>query len=251
MFAAINTFLSGRVTAGQQAYTTPGTYSWTCPADVYSVSVVAVGGASRCGAGLAYKNNITVTPGNTYTVVVGAGAKAPTSGGDSSFSWSGNTLTAVGGGASVNTGGYPSGTYDGGGNGGNAASTGGGGGAGGYAGNGGTSILPSGGGTAGTGGAGGGGGPGYGGGLGGGGGGVGILGQGADGAGASNDGNKGFGGSGGSDGAVAGASGVGGGGGAYGGGYGFGGSTGAGGAVRIIWPGTSRQFPSTNTGNVT
>jgi hypothetical protein len=28
------------------------------------------------------------------------------------------------------------------------------------------------------------------------------------------------------------------------------GTTGAGGAVRIIWPGTSRSFPSTNTGNL-
>jgi hypothetical protein len=25
---------------------------------------------------------------------------------------------------------------------------------------------------------------------------------------------------------------------------------GGGGAVRIIWPGTTRQFPSTNTGNL-
>jgi hypothetical protein len=28
------------------------------------------------------------------------------------------------------------------------------------------------------------------------------------------------------------------------------GGNGAGGAVRIIWPGNSRLFPSTNTGNV-
>jgi hypothetical protein len=38
-------------------------------------------------------------------------------------------------------------------------------------------------------------------------------------------------------------------GGAYGGGRGSGGS-GAVGAVRIIWPGTTRSFPSTNTGDV-
>jgi hypothetical protein len=27
-------------------------------------------------------------------------------------------------------------------------------------------------------------------------------------------------------------------------------ASGAGGAVRIIWPGTTRQFPSTNTGDL-
>ena len=32
------------VPAGQQAYTTAGTYSWVAPAGVTSVSVVAVGG---------------------------------------------------------------------------------------------------------------------------------------------------------------------------------------------------------------
>jgi hypothetical protein len=28
------------------------------------------------------------------------------------------------------------------------------------------------------------------------------------------------------------------------------GGTGGGGAVRLIWPGTTRQFPSTNTGDL-
>jgi hypothetical protein len=60
------------------AYTTPGTYSWTAPAGVYSVSVVAVGGGASGtinggggGGGLGWKNNIPVTPGDSYTVVVG------------------------------------------------------------------------------------------------------------------------------------------------------------------------------------
>jgi hypothetical protein len=41
-------------------------------------------------------------------------------------------------------------------------------------------------------------------------------------------------------------------GGLYGGGGGGNstGAMGAGGAVRIIWPGTTRSFPSTNTGNL-
>ena len=72
----------GIVASGQIAYTTPGTYSWTAPAGVTSVCVVCVGGGGSGGAGyyvgggagggLAYKNNISVTPGSSYTVVVGA-----------------------------------------------------------------------------------------------------------------------------------------------------------------------------------
>jgi hypothetical protein len=67
--------------AGQQAYTTPGTYSWVAPLGVTSVSVVTVGGGGGGGGspsyykgggggGLGYKNNISVTPGASYTVVV-------------------------------------------------------------------------------------------------------------------------------------------------------------------------------------
>jgi hypothetical protein len=68
----------------QVAYTTPGTYQWTCPSGVTSVSVVCVGGGGGAGGGgyiqnpgggggLGYKNNIAVQPGVQYTVVVGAG----------------------------------------------------------------------------------------------------------------------------------------------------------------------------------
>jgi hypothetical protein len=75
--------------AKQMLYDAPGTYSWICPAGVTSVSVVAVGGGagggvvgfgsptryrnSGGGGGLAWINNYTVTPGNSYTVQVGAG----------------------------------------------------------------------------------------------------------------------------------------------------------------------------------
>jgi hypothetical protein len=66
---------------GQQEYTTPGTYSWTVPDGITSVSVVCVGGGGSGGThgtgggggGLGWKNNITVIPGQSYTVVVGAG----------------------------------------------------------------------------------------------------------------------------------------------------------------------------------
>jgi hypothetical protein len=71
------------VVIGSQSYTSSGTYTWVAPAGVTKVSVVTVGAggngftacASYAGAGggggaLAYKNNISVTPGNSYTVVV-------------------------------------------------------------------------------------------------------------------------------------------------------------------------------------
>ena len=70
---------------GQVAFTTPGSFSWTAPAGVTSVSVVAVGGggeggeANTCdaagggGGGLGWKNAIAVAPGTNYSVVVGAG----------------------------------------------------------------------------------------------------------------------------------------------------------------------------------
>jgi len=241
------------IVQGQQAYTSAGTFSWVAPAGVTSVSVVAVGsGASGAGScaggtggaagGLAYKNNITVVPGNSYSVVVGAGRSGTsgvgTSGQASSFTALFGTMTAGGGSGS---GGSPSGVFDGGGNGGCRGNGvgGGGGGAGGYAGNGGAGAVNCGSGLAGSGGGGGGGNASST--VARGGGGVGILGQGANGA------ANGGGGSGGSSTSSKT-------GGAYGGGGGgapmcAGGDSGRG-AVRIIWPGTSRSFPSTNTGNL-
>jgi hypothetical protein len=68
----------------QQEFSTPGTYSFTVPTAVTSISAVAIGGggggASNVndgggggGAGLQYRNDIAVTPGETLTVVVGVG----------------------------------------------------------------------------------------------------------------------------------------------------------------------------------
>ena len=155
---------------GQVSYTTAGTYSWTAPAGVTSVSVVAVGaggaginGSSSYsgggGAGLGWKNNITVVPGNTYTVVVPGTTSHGTYAGNAYF----NSLTTVAGyggghgypytyntnGPSANGSGYGQGGGwygDGGGAGGQVPSSSqGGGGAGGYAGNGGNnnSLPPS------------------------------------------------------------------------------------------------------------
>jgi hypothetical protein len=262
--------------AGQQAFTTPGTYTWVAPAGVTSISVVSVGGGAAAaifgsgtggsprtvggaGGALAYKNNISVVPGTSYTVVVGAGGQSDQANGSDSWIAVGGTIYAGarGGGTATpgtyndatNTalGGVPFGTYDGGGNGGVAGvgnSNTGGGGAGGYTGNGNSE----------TGGAGG---SGYGNGANAsGGGGVGILGQSASGANSTDVTVGGGGGSGGANGFGA-AGGISGGGGKYGGGGGQndeGSKTtavlGGDGAVRIIWPGTARRFPSTNTGNM-
>lgn len=286
-FGALNNV---QAAPGQQAYTTPGTYTWVAPAGVTSVSIVAIGAggsansgyyagtarqAGASGGNLRYVNNLTVIPGNSYTVVVGAANQDWTAASGSSSFATGATknLLARGGYTWGNNGSnailYTNtdtevGTLGGlGGDGGNnnnaQAPSGfagsGGGGAGGYSGNGGLGgsgnagdPLAS---TAGSGGGGGGGGslyfgfnP-----QGGGGGGVGILGQGSSGAagtmGSCGGGGAGSGGSAGQDG-----SGSGGNGGAYGGGAGGSGGIGAGGAVRIIWPGQTRSFPSTNTGNL-
>ena len=74
------------VSASQQLYATAGTYTFVVPAGITSVSVCCIGGgggatsggataaSARGGGGgaLAYVNSITVTPGGSYTVVVGA-----------------------------------------------------------------------------------------------------------------------------------------------------------------------------------
>lgn len=279
--ASANSNSTGTVppVVGQVEYTSPGTYTWVAPAGVTSVSIVAVGkggnggvpavnpgsgeltsGGGAGGGGLAYRNNTSVTPGTGYTITINSSESSFTTtcigyaGGDA------NQYTAGSGGGGVGTAAFTGGN----GRSGRSAPVWGygGGGAAGYAGNGGR------GGEAGVNGL-----PGAGGGGGGGtvsvetnpatlggtgGGGVGLLGQGSNGAGAVVGANTGGGGgSGGSSGSSAsnlngtagGGYGGGGGGGSSNGSSGSGG-TGGPGAVRIIWPGTTRSFPSTNTGNL-
>ena len=227
-------------TSYQAIYTTPGTWSWTAPPGVTSVSVVAVGGggggttlwggASGGGAGLAWTNNIPVTPGQTYCVVVGNGGGGCGSGCASYFKC-GSIVSGGGGGGAVSgcccgshfRFGGNGGPYvgQGGGYGGAGGTVPYGGGAGGYTNSGREWPSPAGvGGAAAAGG-----GSTYG------GGGVGLFGLGPSGI------SNGQGGSGGSPGGPQN-------GGAYGGGAGPCGS-GACGAVRIIWPGNLRSFPST------
>ena len=249
---------------GSQSYTTAGTYSFVVPAGVTAVSIVAVGAGglnnANYGGGLGYKNNYSVTPGNSYTVVVGSGSS-----GTGSYFCS-PSLVKGGGGSGC---GYPNGTFvgDGGGAGGYAGTSGGG--AGGYSGSGGAGRCGYGGSLYGNAGSGGGGG---GGGVwtcsscicsqfGGAGGGVGLFGQGCSGSGGGYSGSNisngtGYGGAGGSSGSSGGCtySRTNGNGGLYGGGgsrnfvYGGFGQAGRG-AVRIIWPGNTRQFPSTCVGS--
>jgi hypothetical protein len=278
---------------GQQEFTTAGTYSWIAPTGVSSISVVAVGGGgggarggnpsggAGAGGGLSW-GNVSVTPGQTYTVRVGvAGAAQDMSydpparpGGWSAFG--ANTIFAGGGnqanGSSASAGGTYSGGQGGGTGGAGAAgayyTATGGGGAGGYSGAGGAGGSPPSYSSARSfnypGAAGAGGGGGGGGGWefsGAGGGGVGIYGAGASGQAGQFNGQGGFGGSGGANAAnvtqelVATPGGAYGGGGAgCGNGYGGGAvpSSGARGAVRIIWGNSTvtRYYPSTNTANV-
>ncbi len=279
--AASNSITAAVVTCA--TYTTPGTYSWVAPTGVTSVAAVVVGGGaggSTCrgggGAGLSWKNSISVTPGSSYTVVVGAGGAGTTStgfasnGGQSSFSGA----TANGG-----SGSGPGGTFSGGGGGGTGGSGGGtwkaGGGAGGYCGNGGAGGdsenlygLPGQPGATNSGAAGGG--------FGtarsvfccfsglyyytpaGGGGGVGLFGKGSTGIGGNSTSRQGGAGSGGGGLNFTPCGGLRGGGGGAGGRvcgtcgvcYRTGGN-GGNGAVRIVWAGGARgtpSFPSTNVG---
>jgi hypothetical protein len=244
-------------------------------------------GSGGGGGGLGYRNNVTVTPGEVLTITVGQhmSQQDQTQNRDSTVKRANGTLLCAGYGglnAPYNTrnrstdllgGGY---FGDGGGHGGWGGingtyngSGGGGGGAGGYSGNGGSGgpngTSPSGTrGRSGTGGGGAGGNSGTG--VnnqaagGGGGGGVGIYGEGNAGIATSTQYAGGRGGSGGNSGSArsygragAGAFNYGG-----GGGGGTGGSTTTGdtlgsggrGAVRIIWPGDRRRFPSTNVGEL-
>ena len=207
--------------------------TWTVPANVYSISVVAVGRGDGGRGQAAWTVNGPSAHHGTATAGHFTGNP-------------GSSRNGQKGGSGVS---YQTGW-------GGAYSMAGGGGAAGYSGDGGTGVVIS----AGNAGAGGGGGAGGGesiwgatGDYAGGGGGVGLLGQGSNGAGGSNPAGGGGGGSGGSDGATGTSSpdtpgdggNYGGGGGGYGGGYNH--TKGGGGGIRIIYPGHERQYPSTRT----
>lgn len=253
--------------SGCITFTYTGHYCyWTPPAGVTSVSVVAVGGGGLCSAGagggaLSWQNNIPVSSCTRYAIWAGASGDRSQFG-VSGVPFNGHNLVLAGGGGNYCycycRGGYGGTAYhasqytagsSGGGNGGCGGSgikyvccrqyVSGGGGAGGYTGPGGNGGSGAGGtaGFSGSGGGGGGGGSGFSGNATGGGG-VGIRGLGPSGAGGSLC-HGGSGGSGGGSGTILGGN--------YGGGgFSSGVTQGGFGAVRIVWPGTTRQFPSTN-----
>jgi len=270
-----NTLVDATPSYSSVLFSMPGTFCWPAPSGVSSVSAVVVGGGSAAlgydtgggGGALAYKNNIAVTAGNFYTVAVGkGGAPQSTSScyakGGQSYFINTSTVAASPAASGINGGVVTAGT---GGSGGGSGGLRGGGGAGGYAGNGGLGGYACSVGSAGSGGAAGGGG--------GGtlavycclyyyfsaasGGGVGVYGQGSSGGTSASKESGGFGGSGGSNGQISCPSQ--GSGGSFGGGGGPGwicgcapaplyNAWGRGGAVRIVWPGNTRSFPSTNVG---
>lgn len=108
---------------GSQSYTSAGTYSWTVPNGVYSISVPLIvggggGGASQYpprpdthgggggGSGGYTSGTVSVTPGETLTIIVGSGGYgsdgnyAPASGTVSTIRRGGtNLIYANGGGA--------------------------------------------------------------------------------------------------------------------------------------------------------
>jgi hypothetical protein len=116
-------FTTTNINAGVvRSFTTVGTTSWTAPIDVTQIEVLVVAGGGAGGrgtggggggggaGGVIYNNQYPVTPGQTYTVTVGAGAAGITTsvpGSSGSNSVFGN-LTAIGGGGG---GGNGNGSY--------------------------------------------------------------------------------------------------------------------------------------------
>jgi hypothetical protein len=234
----------------QATYSVGEVLSWTAPTGVTSISVLVVcGGTFNSGGGLSYRNNYAVTPGNTYKLTLGgngsrsifynnaAGDVQACAASSDGAIGVGTATYYAGTGWGAASAGYSSngpvqyGAPD------DTAATGASG-LGGSGGNGGswTSTDPPGAAFAA-------------------GGGIGLLGQGSNGAGgtATFGGavNGGAGGSGGADGQGAAGKSIAANGGTYGGGGNNGNGTPQGGktAIRVIWPGTARQFPSTRTTN--
>jgi len=108
---------------GEAVFTNPGTFTYTIPDDVGSISAVVIGGGgggmfapsngagtAGAGGGLAFNNNIEVSPGEQLTVTVGDAGSAgiqssstsPTNGGRSEIERSGQVLLFANGGE-VNT----------------------------------------------------------------------------------------------------------------------------------------------------
>lgn len=124
--------ITNRVIGNSQVWSTAQTTTWTCPEGITSVELLMVGaggggqgsitntsGGIGGSGGVAVKKRITVTPGVTYTLVVGTGGTAGTAGGghganggSSSMSGSGfSTITIAGGPGSGSSGSGANGPY--------------------------------------------------------------------------------------------------------------------------------------------
>ena len=127
--AVLNDLGSSEEPHGFAEFTTAGTHTWICPEGVYSVQatiISASGGGGGGGGGAAGRYNYTcgggggsggsggtgcrfevtcpVTPGDSYTVIVGAGGSGGTAGKGTSY----GTLTDGGTGGTGGTGGKSS-----------------------------------------------------------------------------------------------------------------------------------------------
>lgn len=96
-------------TSGQTVQTVTASGTWTVPANVTSIKVEAWGGgggggvaffgSGGGGGGGAYKTlpSIPVTPGQTFSIVIGQGGGSGTDGGQTTFSGNGFSVVAKGG----------------------------------------------------------------------------------------------------------------------------------------------------------
>jgi len=137
LFAGLNLLLNGipsRAATSTITLSTPGNYTWTCPAGVTSVTVECWGGGgggggvganySEAGGGaggaFAIYTSLSVTPGTTYNLTVGAGGAGGTggaantggNGGAGGSSYFGNTTAGNSSGASVLAVGGPGGALN-------------------------------------------------------------------------------------------------------------------------------------------
>jgi hypothetical protein len=95
---------SGKSPYHKDSYTSPGTYTWTCPAGVTTARVTVAGGGSggyqgvvginsAGGSGALVINTVSVSPNSTYTIVVGVGGAG---GKSNSYPHDGGTSSALG-----------------------------------------------------------------------------------------------------------------------------------------------------------
>jgi hypothetical protein len=109
--ALVGVHAARNINPGQNIYTTPGSFTWTCPNNVYQVSVLCIGGGGGGGrdrrgqggggGGLAWANYVSVLPGQQYSLFVGAGGLENQAGvganGSNSWFISDTSIVAYGG----------------------------------------------------------------------------------------------------------------------------------------------------------